>query len=348
MQPIRAHRQQDARRQMVGPGVAPGFEQLLVVRRALQGFTHHLGVHRRQPDVERRPVGVLGDPGASDAVQRVIEIDGRTGLATAFRANAGQHERIMHALRMRIGSENERAVIGSDSCADHFEFAARGRFLTVHSGVRRLENFQSIRRAHVSAEFDLEFIHVVRHTRINRAVKGHAHIHGASSPSGDWLRCIAVGVRNLEDLALAIRAGAPIGIAAVGRYVKIALGRDRDIGRQIAEPRDDGFLTDVTRGGLHHFYAPDFAARFARDQRIAIPPGRTEQFLLLRRLVESEPATRLMLRTEADHRRLADQIRQVLIVARREAVIASRDDVIQFVERIAVRAPGLALLIRDK
>src|SRR6266404_167694 len=53
-----------------------------------------------------------------------------------------------------------------------------------------------------------------------------------------------------------------------------------------------------------------------------------------------------MLRAESDDRRFADEIRQILLVARREPVVAAGNDVVQLVERIAARTPGLAFLVR--
>src|SRR6266404_4966018 len=52
-----------------------------------------------------------------------------------------------------------------------------------------------------------------------------------------------------------------------------------------------------------------------------------------------------MLRAESDDRRFADEIRQILLVARREPVVATGNDVVQLVERIAARTPGLAFLV---
>src|SRR5882672_6732574 len=63
------------------------------------------------------------------------------------------------------------------------------------------------------------------------------------------------------------------------------------------------------------------------------------------RLVEDQAARRLMLRSERDHWRFTDETWQPFLMARREAIVASGDDVVQLVQRIAVRAPGLAFLI---
>src|SRR5437868_952607 len=52
-----------------------------------------------------------------------------------------------------------------------------------------------------------------------------------------------------------------------------------------------------------------------------------------------------MLRTEADNRFVAEQVRQPLFVAGRESVIVARNDVVEFVEGIAIGTPSLAFLV---
>ena len=55
-----------------------------------------------------------------------------------------------------------------------------------------------------------------------------------------------------------------------------------------------------------------------------------------------------MLRAEAHHGRLAHETRQPLFVTWWKTIVAAGNDVVQFVERIAVRTPRLALLVRDE
>src|SRR2546427_4192289 len=55
-----------------------------------------------------------------------------------------------------------------------------------------------------------------------------------------------------------------------------------------------------------------------------------------------------MLRAERNYWRFADQVRKPLLVARRESIVAAWNDVVQFVERVAVWHPGFAFLIGVK
>ena len=55
-----------------------------------------------------------------------------------------------------------------------------------------------------------------------------------------------------------------------------------------------------------------------------------------------------MLWPESDHWRFAHQIRQIFFVSRWKAIVSTREDVIQLIERIAARTPRLALLVRDE
>src|SRR6185436_19113968 len=65
-------------------------------------------------------------------------------------------------------------------------------------------------------------------------------------------------------------------------------------------------------------------------------------------LVENQTASALMLWAEADNGRLAHKIWQPLLVSRRKSVIAPGDNVIEFIQRIAVGHPRLAFLIGVK
>src|SRR5262249_21704745 len=78
------------------------------------------------------------------------------------------------------------------------------------------------------------------------------------------------------------------------------------------------------------------------------PPFGPEAPLPLIRLVEDQAASGLMLWTKRNNRRRAHQARQPLWIARREAVIVPGNNLIQFIQRVAVRAPGFSLLIRAK
>ena len=52
-----------------------------------------------------------------------------------------------------------------------------------------------------------------------------------------------------------------------------------------------------------------------------------------------------MLRSEGDDRRLVKDVRQILVVPRRKSVMLALLNMIQFVERIAVRQPGRPFLV---
>src|SRR6266404_6003986 len=151
-------------------------------------------------------------------------------------------------------------------------------------------------------------------------------------------------MRNLEELPLPFRAGAPIRLAAVTGDDQVAVGCGNRVDGEHAEASDEIVLSDVAGRSFDELGAPDLSTRFTGDNRIAPPPIRTENFSA-DRLVEMHSAGGLMLRGVVKHARLIDDVRKVLGMARRKAVVAAFLDLKQFVKWIAVGKPGGSFLV---
>src|SRR5207253_1353817 len=119
------------------------------------------------------------------------------------------------------------------------------------------------------AEFNFHFGEVVGDGRVDRFIEFGAHLHLACGPGPLWLWGFGSGVGKFVDFADALRAGAPIGIAAVTANVEIAPRGNRGVHREHVEPRDEMLLADVAARRFGEFDAPDFSARFAADERIS-------------------------------------------------------------------------------
>ncbi len=143
-------------------------------------------------------------------------------------------------------------------------------------------------------------------------------------------------------------SGAPIGTSTVTGDIQIAVSGNRHIGCEHIQADNQSLLAQVTRRSHHEPNPPYFAPRLARDECVAFPPGRAERLAPLARFIEDQAATGLVLRAEGNDGRFADEVRKVFFMARREAVVAARHDVVQLVQRVAARTPRLPFLVRDE
>jgi hypothetical protein len=112
---------------------------------------------------------------------------------------------------------------------------------------------------------------------IDRLIEGDANFAAAGGPDGSRLRLRLIGVADLENPAFALRAGAPVGWAAVTADEQIALGREAAV---------DGEHIDASRSRpvCRHSppkFSPAGSARFFRAihrrrvHRLPRKPGRT-------------------------------------------------------------------------
>ena len=129
---------------------------------------------------------------------------------------------------------------------------------------------------------------------------------------------------------------------------EIALRRDRTIDREQSDPREKIRARDVTGGGFRELGAPEFSARFAGDDGVVVPPIRPEAPASRRGAVEAEAAGALVLRRVVEDAGLIDHVRQPARMPRRKAVVPARFEAEKFVERVAIRHPGRAFLIRGE
>ena len=150
---------------------------------------------------------------------------------------------------------------------------------------------------------------------------------------------------DFENPALALGAGAPIGIASVSGDEERAARADREVHGELVQAGDGFRVRHVPGFGLDQLRAPDFPARFSGDQGIARPPRRPERLSAIDRCIEAQTARRLVLRAIVVNARLVDDVRQMLRVARRESVVPALFDEEEFIEWVSVRQPGCALLV---
>src|SRR5205823_2737634 len=195
------------------------------------------------------------------------------------------------------------------SRGDYLEFAARCGLLLRDHFIGRFERLKPIGGADIFSEFDGLLEDRIGYHRIERPVEGDPEIGAVVSPRQNWLGSLAIGVGDFEDFSFALGAGAPVGLPAVTTDVKSAARGNSHIGGEHREPRDYEFLANITARSFNEVDAPDFSARFAGDQSVALPPFRAEERLRFCRLVKNQAASGLMLRSEGDDGRFADQIR---------------------------------------
>ncbi len=158
----------------------------------------------------------------------------------------------------------------------------------------------------------------------------------------------AVGVADLKKLAVALRSDAPVGWADMAGDYEVGRGRECSVEEHQAGLSNEGFAADVAVWGFHERDAPKLAAREAADERVALPKVRAEGFLVGAGFVEREAAGGLVLGTEGNNGRLVDDVRQVLRMFGREAIVHALPDVVQLVARVAIGEPGFAFLIGAK
>src|SRR5262249_41769768 len=113
----------------------------------------------------------------------------------------------------------------------------------------------------------------------------------------------------------------PIGRTTMTGYIKIAGGRDDQIGQQHGAAGDRHRRADVAIGSFHKSYPPYFSARKPGDEGVAFPPIGTEGSMPSTGLVEYQPTCRLMLRAKGHDGRLVDYRGKILCVSWRKAVV---------------------------
>ena len=84
----------------------------------------------------------------------------------------------------------------------------------------------------------------------HRPIELDANLARPGRPHGDGLRMLRIGVADLEQLALAGRAAAPIGPAAVAGDDQAAVGADAGVDRQHVQAREQVGARDVAGGRL--------------------------------------------------------------------------------------------------
>src|SRR4029079_15840220 len=109
---------------------------------------------------------------------------------------------------------------------------------------------------------------------------------------------------QLPQLAFAVGARAPVGLAAVAGDDEVAFRGEGDVDRQPVELRKQNGTPDVAAPRLHELDAPELAAREAGNDRVAFPLRRAEAPVAGSLLVEGAAAGGLMLRPELRHRGL--------------------------------------------
>ena len=228
----------------------------------------------------------------------------------------------------------------------HLDPAARRGHLIAHDLVAGTDDFKAIACRHITSGFDADLLLRACPVGIlQRLVEGDAKFIRRSGPGQNRLRCLLVGMANAENLPRARRTRAPVGRATVTGEQQIALRRDACIHEQHGERADEMILRDVAFGRLYELGAIEFAARFAAEQRVTTPRSGTKTRPSVHAFVEDHPDRALMLRAVFKDRRLINDLRQMLRMTRRKAVVQSGLDVQQFVEWISVRQPRRALLL---
>ena len=138
---------------------------------------------------------------------------------------------------------------------------------------------------------------------------------GAGGPGGDRLRGVGVGVGDLERACPFPAGRCPSRAGRCGRqYNEPPAGRDRQSATIMSEAGDERRPADVAVRRLHQLGPPDLAPREPGDERVPSHDGGPNDLLRPRGLVEDQAAGRLVLRAEADDRRLVVDVRQVLVV----------------------------------
>ncbi len=250
---------------------------------------------------------------------------------------------------LRFGLDDEHALVGGDLNSRHRKLLARRTQLPTDGGIAGAHDFEFVPRADVRAVVDGDFLcEVLDDGRIERAVEGDSHFGWTRGVGEEGLRVVGGGVGDFVERSLAGWAGAPIGRAAVAGDDEIALGRDAGIDRQHRQRRDDLVFRDIAGGGFGEGGAEDFAARFAAEDRVILPPRRAEGWAAVDGCVERQATSGLMLRRVIEGARFVDDARVVDRMPRRETVMAALLDVEQLVERIAVGEPGGAFLVGAK
>ena len=132
------------------------------------------------------------------------------------------------------------------------------------------------------------------------------------------------------------------------RHEQVALGRHAGIDHEHVQARDELILRDVPERRFCQLRAVELAARLAANDRVTGPVRRTERRPAVYAFIEDHSDGTLVLWGVFYHRWFIDHARQVLWVTRREAIVFPALDVQQFVQGVAVRQPGRALLIRGE
>ena len=183
---------------------------------------------------------------------------------------------------MGFGREYQRFLAVIQSRRDDLQPPARGRFLLFHDLIRRLEDLVAVGATDEFPEFDLLLEDGVGHGRIELPVKCHARFRRVGSPGHHRLGRLRIGVRDFENPPFAFRPGAPVRQSAVAADIKVAFGGNRQVEREHAQAGDQKRLAHVAVRGLDQADAPDFAARFARHEGVALPPFGAEESLARR------------------------------------------------------------------
>jgi hypothetical protein len=243
-------------------------------------------------------------------------------------------------------SEDESAKIFRKAESEQIDPFSEACHLVADDLIAGADRFETVASSDVLARFNANFaLDVGPIGRIERAIKGNAKFIGSGRPGVDWLGNSFTRVANFEDAAFAGGTGAPVGRTAVASDNEVASGTDAGIDREHGEGSEKLILGDVAKRRFGELRSVEFAAGFAANERIVCPMRGAEMGTAVDAFVKEQADGALVLRAVFVNGRFVDDIREMLRMARREAVVFASLDVQQFIKRIAVWQPGCAFLI---
>jgi hypothetical protein len=124
-----------------------------------------------------------------------------------------------------------------------------------------------------------------------------------------------------------------------------SLGSDARVGREHVQTGEKMVLRHIAGRRLHQLRAVELAAGVAGHEGIARPVLRPENGSSIHWFIKIQSAGRLVLRPVVENARLVDHLRQMLGMSWRKAIMPTRLDVQQLIERVSIGQPGRSFLV---
>src|SRR5262249_47451516 len=171
-------------------------------------------------------------PDRLDTVQVVIQVDGGVlwqlaGPRFLGPAQAGKGHSVASGAALWCCRQDEGTTVGAHARRQDRQPEAGRCQLLLDGRIARTQRLEAVASSDVLAVFDRRlFREPLQQRRIERPVKGDAHLAWASRPDENWLRMLTVAIGDFVELPLATRPAAPVGRPTVDRYHQLALRRD--------------------------------------------------------------------------------------------------------------------------